>query len=103
MRRRCLHWPSAEARSQGKINYLVLRRNGSSADTEKEKERERKLYIKRAREEKEREEARPIRFYRILLRIYWYCRGKHQQPGSTKESRASAFEAAADSVSGLAA
>jgi len=48
---RCLHWPSAEARMQGEINYLVLRRNGSSADTERKRERERE----RAKRKKEKE------------------------------------------------
>lgn len=43
---RCLHWPSAEARLQGEINYLVLRRNGSSADTAGER-KERKRGIRR--------------------------------------------------------
>jgi len=39
VRRRCLHWPSAEARSQGEINYPVLQRNGSLADPKRERKR----------------------------------------------------------------
>lgn len=67
-RRRCLHWPSAGRAPRGEINYLVLRRNGSSMSGEREKE---------AGKERESPAAAPridtprsIRFYQILLRVY---------------------------------
>jgi len=65
---RCLHWPSAEVRSQGEINYLVLRCNGSSAKRERKKNERERVQSKKERERERENEPGCIRY--DFIRFY---------------------------------